>query len=490
MRQAGREAATTDVTDAPTHRTTLWSRGLRGRARYLALTAATIVLGLVTHRRGGALSLVVRDVLSDALWAAMVAFGIAAVAPAIRRPWRAAGALTFCFVVEFSQLVHSPALDALRRTTAGHLVLGSGFDPRDFAAYAAGVVAAVLVERAIERQRSDRPVRVRPWTLCMAVAMALICSASLALGHQLSGSSGPDTQVISPTVEVSVITERHNDGVDQLELLVLWRGAGGWFLRPGSMTSGRGTSAEHSHLTIRRGNLQLTLEYDRPTRVVTIQGKPFNLPGDNVVFVDAVDVPEGPRVTGTMRVAQAMPGPPGKSDSYCGSRVRSCRFFAVMKRFPTCPSEPGYRTLPAEPGDRKIAVRPSRLRASPVPDRAKLFALIPGCPRSPLRERPEGQALVFADDETQRADFSGTRSHRRRHPAAREPPRCNVPGSRVRTRHRVNPRREHACAVGCERVRVYRGPASANREGVLSPATRLGVAPFGTRGSGPSLSWG
>jgi hypothetical protein len=104
----------------------------------------------------------VRDVLGDALWAAMVVWWIAAVAPASRLPWRAAVALAFCFAVEFSQLWHFPALDALRRTTAGHLALGSGFDPRDFAAYAAGVLAAVLLERATERRRADKPAGVRP----------------------------------------------------------------------------------------------------------------------------------------------------------------------------------------------------------------------------------------------------------------------------------------------------------------------------------------
>jgi Protein of unknown function (DUF2809) len=111
---------------------------LRARTRYFALAVGTIVLGLAVHGRGGALSPVVRDVLGDALWAAMAAWWIAAVAPAIRLAWRAAVALAFCFGVEFSQLVHLPALDALRRTTAGHLALGSGFDRRDFVAYAAG----------------------------------------------------------------------------------------------------------------------------------------------------------------------------------------------------------------------------------------------------------------------------------------------------------------------------------------------------------------
>ena len=130
-------------------------RWLRVRTRYFALAVGTILLGLAVHLRGGALSPVVRDILGDALWAAMAAWWIAAVAPAIRLSWRAAMALTFCFAIEFSQLVHLPALDTLRRTTAGHLALGSGFDPRDFASYAAGALAALLLERAMERRGSN-----------------------------------------------------------------------------------------------------------------------------------------------------------------------------------------------------------------------------------------------------------------------------------------------------------------------------------------------
>ncbi len=147
------------MTDTPAPRVPRW---LRARTRYCALALGTIALGLAVHGLGGALSPVVRDILGDALWAAMAAWWIAAVAPAIRLAWRAAAAVAFCFAVEFSQLVHLSALDALRRTTAGHLALGSGFDRRDFAAYAAGVLAAVLLERATEPRRSDKPAAVRP----------------------------------------------------------------------------------------------------------------------------------------------------------------------------------------------------------------------------------------------------------------------------------------------------------------------------------------
>jgi hypothetical protein len=39
----------------------------------------------------------------------------------------------------------------------GHLVLGSGFDPRDFTSYAAGVLAAALLERVIMRRSASPP---------------------------------------------------------------------------------------------------------------------------------------------------------------------------------------------------------------------------------------------------------------------------------------------------------------------------------------------
>jgi hypothetical protein len=125
---------------------------LRARLPYLALGAGTIVLGLVVHLRGHALGSDLRDITGDALWAALVAWLAGATAPNARPRHRAVAALGICFAVEFSQLYHQPALDALRRTTAGHLVLGSGFDARDLAAYAAGIVVAVLVERRVLRR--------------------------------------------------------------------------------------------------------------------------------------------------------------------------------------------------------------------------------------------------------------------------------------------------------------------------------------------------
>ena len=99
------------------------------------------------------LSPVAKDVVGDALWAAMVVWWVGVAAPCGRPVIRWGVALGVCFAVELGQLYHGEAVDAVRRTMLGHLVLGSGFDPRDFVAYAGGVLAAAGVEGAFLRAR-------------------------------------------------------------------------------------------------------------------------------------------------------------------------------------------------------------------------------------------------------------------------------------------------------------------------------------------------
>lgn len=124
------------------------------RVWYAALALGTVALGLGVHLYGDFFGPTLRDVLGDALWAAMIAWCVAMLVPGAPLRNRSFVALAICFVVEVSQLYHAPALDALRRTTAGQLTLGSGFDPRDLFAYALGVLAAVLFELILRR---------RPW---------------------------------------------------------------------------------------------------------------------------------------------------------------------------------------------------------------------------------------------------------------------------------------------------------------------------------------
>ncbi len=128
---------------------------LRARLLYILLALGTIALGLGVHWWGNALGPTLRDVVGDALWAAMIVWWIGAFIPRVSLGRRAFAALAICFAVETSQLYHAPALDAVRRTTAGSLVLGSDFDPRDLVAYTLGVFGAVLAEWSVRRWLRD-----------------------------------------------------------------------------------------------------------------------------------------------------------------------------------------------------------------------------------------------------------------------------------------------------------------------------------------------
>lgn len=118
----------------------------RRRAIYAVLSLGTILLGLLVHLRGNMLAPAVRDAAGDALWAMMITWWAGALVPAARPTSRGAAAYAISVGVEVSQLYHSAALDVIRGTTLGHLVLGSDFNPRDLAVYAVGVVTAVLLD--------------------------------------------------------------------------------------------------------------------------------------------------------------------------------------------------------------------------------------------------------------------------------------------------------------------------------------------------------
>jgi hypothetical protein len=100
-------------------------------------------------------------VLGDALWAMMIAWLVGAAVPEVARWKRGWMALAFCWAVEASQLYHAPGLDAWRAGRLGHLVLGTGFDPRDLLAYALGVLGSLALEGAVRTRRpTGRP---EPW---------------------------------------------------------------------------------------------------------------------------------------------------------------------------------------------------------------------------------------------------------------------------------------------------------------------------------------
>lgn len=115
------------------------------------LALAVILSGLALRRYGFGLGLpgVVVKYGGSALWAAMVFFLLATVAPAWKRPTIAAIAAVLAVAVELFRLIHTPWLDAFRLTLAGALLLGRIFSGWDILAYGVGIAAAAMLDRLL-----------------------------------------------------------------------------------------------------------------------------------------------------------------------------------------------------------------------------------------------------------------------------------------------------------------------------------------------------
>lgn len=125
----------------------------RHRAWTGAALALVIALGLASRKVPGMFPALLENYPGDALWAVAVFLCIALLRPAMGGWQLAALALAVAWADEFAQTMQWPWLVAVRKTTPGHLILGSGFDPLDLIAYAAGIALAATVDRLLRRRR-------------------------------------------------------------------------------------------------------------------------------------------------------------------------------------------------------------------------------------------------------------------------------------------------------------------------------------------------
>jgi Protein of unknown function (DUF2809) len=131
----------------------------RNRLGYTIAIVFVIILGLASRRYPQFLPAILDKYPGDALWTIVVYLICAIVFPRAST-WKIAGlALGISYVVEFAQLDRAPWLVAIRRTTIGHLLLGSQFAGEDLVAYTVGAAIAMLVENGwfnFARSRAPR----------------------------------------------------------------------------------------------------------------------------------------------------------------------------------------------------------------------------------------------------------------------------------------------------------------------------------------------
>jgi len=122
-----------------------------GRLLYLIATGLLIGAGLLSRSPGLGLLPIVAKYAGSVIWGGMVYFAWAVVRPEQRRHRRTVIAAVIAVTVEFSQLLHTEWLDAVRRTTIGVLLIGRFFSWWDIAAYLIGITVAVMFDWMIVR---------------------------------------------------------------------------------------------------------------------------------------------------------------------------------------------------------------------------------------------------------------------------------------------------------------------------------------------------
>jgi len=106
-------------------------------------------LGILSRMCSYLLPDLVNTYLGDAIWATMIYVMMAFVFVNKLPKQIAVFSLLFCYAIELSQLYQAPWINAIRNTTLGALVLGSGFLWSDLLAYVLGVGMAFLTEKRI-----------------------------------------------------------------------------------------------------------------------------------------------------------------------------------------------------------------------------------------------------------------------------------------------------------------------------------------------------
>lgn len=118
------------------------------RSRWISLLCGGLVVacGLLVRSHRLPLSPFFVKYGGDLLWAMLVFYSFAFLRPFWSWRHLGAAALSFSYLVEFSQLYHAPWLDHLREFRLIAVVLGSTFHWPDFIAYTGGIAVAVAMD--------------------------------------------------------------------------------------------------------------------------------------------------------------------------------------------------------------------------------------------------------------------------------------------------------------------------------------------------------
>jgi hypothetical protein len=141
---------------------------------------------------------------------------------------------------------------------------------------------------------------------------AVLIAALLAAGPWgIAAQRGPSAPLTSLTRPLSPsVVGTFNAREQEIELVVLWRGAPGWFLS-GSHSDHVSERGDTVHGSVEYAGQVVRFSYERERRRATINDVVVSLLQDtNVILVDRVDAPSGPVVAGLARLGPGLEGNP------------------------------------------------------------------------------------------------------------------------------------------------------------------------------------
>jgi len=121
-------------------------RHKRNRVLYGIMIIIVIVLGLASRKMVNSLPHFLNIYLGDALWALMIFIAFGFIFREMQTKVIALIGISFCYLIEVSQLYHANWIDNIRQTTFGALLLGAVFSWNDLLAYAIGIGVGVFIE--------------------------------------------------------------------------------------------------------------------------------------------------------------------------------------------------------------------------------------------------------------------------------------------------------------------------------------------------------
>jgi hypothetical protein len=119
----------------------------RNRIICVLLIILTLAAGLASRHFSTILPGWIHDYAGDSLWAMLVYFLTALIYTRKSSKWVALITLAVSYLIELSQLYHSPWIDNLRSFPLAGLVLGYGFLWSDLICYALGVGIGFAIDR-------------------------------------------------------------------------------------------------------------------------------------------------------------------------------------------------------------------------------------------------------------------------------------------------------------------------------------------------------